>query len=591
MPLRLYQQRAFDAALKFTRKSTQSCVIDAATGAGKSHIIAALAEAVHELSKKRVLILAPRSKLVEQNVKKYRATGHKCSIYSASAGSKCLRYPVVFGTPQTIANSINKFGDYAMVIIDECHGITPTIKKIVESMKKQNPNLRVVGLTATPFRLGTGYIYSCDINDVMLDEKQAINPYFYKCIYKIDANELIRDGYLTSPVVGSVKQHYDTSKLVLLPTGKYSTDSVEEAFIGHGRLTSQIIVDVVFAAKDRKAVLFFASTIKHAEEIMSSLPENNSRLITSQTKEKEKQGIYRDFDAMKFKYLVNVDMLTTGFDAPHIDVIALLRHTESAALLQQIIGRGLRLYEGKKDCIILDYAENIENHYANDNLFESNIKTTKKTSEHDLIKVKCPLCQKENNFILKPNPNEFNINENGFFIDLDGHVIDDLGNKLSAHFGRRCKHIHKTNNGYRQCEYRWENKTCPTCLAENDIAAKYCSKCNGELVNPNDKLNSTAYKLNYSDQYKTEHVIAWKKRNTLTRHGSPCLIVEYTTVSTKFSIWYLPKDSRRMPFVIYDVFCKQTNNGQIMPTTITYRKNPSGFYEILAYNKKVDEND
>ena len=131
--LRDYQQTAHDAILKWIRKTSEPCCIEAATGAGKSHIIAALAETVNRISNgKHVLCLAPSAELVIQNSEKYEATGNKFSIFSASAGSKSLRHPVVFGTPLTVANRIRKFGSqFAMVIIDECHGMTPTIKKLL----------------------------------------------------------------------------------------------------------------------------------------------------------------------------------------------------------------------------------------------------------------------------------------------------------------------------------------------------------------------------------------------------------------------------------------------------------------------------
>lgn len=593
MPLRPYQQQAYESAIDFIRKSTQPCLIDAATGAGKSHIIAAIAEKIHAISKKRVLILAPRSKLVKQNVEKYRATGSKCSIYSASAGSKCLRYPVVFGTPQTVHNSIDRFGkDYALIIIDEAHGITPTIKKIIASIQEQNPNVRVVGLTATPYRLGSGYIYARTVDGVMFDESQAKTTYFHQCVYKINAQELIHDGYLTPPVIGEVgNQHYDITELELLPNGKFSADSVDRAFAGQGRLTSYIVADVVAKSQDRQGVMFFAATIKHAEEIMASLPPALSRLITGDVKEKERDKIYDDFNAKRFKYLVNVDVLTTGFDASHVDVIALLRHTESVALLQQIIGRGLRLDDEKEDCLVLDYAENLETHCPDGDLFTPKIlaRTGEKSSTQQ---VKCPLCHGINEFAARPNPEGFEISENGIFLDLDGQpVLDDNGNEYPAHFGRRCKQIYINirTNQYEQCDHRWAHKVCDECGTENDIAARYCSNCKGELIDPNEKLK-IEYKKMKNDPYQiqTDRVLKWEKRDSVTRNGQPCLIVEYVTENRTFPIWYMPGDSRKKPFTNYMGFLDATNHGETQPETITYRKEQSGFFKIFAYNRPED---
>ena len=118
--LRPYQQDAHDAIIQWVKRSRAFCMIEAATGSGKSHIIAAVAKTIHEYSNgKHVLCLAPSSELVVQNHEKYLATGNPASIFSASAGKVSLRHPVVFGTPMTVKNRINKFGDqFAMVIMN-----------------------------------------------------------------------------------------------------------------------------------------------------------------------------------------------------------------------------------------------------------------------------------------------------------------------------------------------------------------------------------------------------------------------------------------------------------------------------------------
>ena len=118
MTLRPYQQAAHDAAWTHAKTSLDPCLIEAATGAGKSHIIAALAENIHSHTGKRVLCLAPSAELVVQNREKYLASGHKASMFSASAGAKELRHPVVFGSPLTVKNRISRFKDgYAAVIV------------------------------------------------------------------------------------------------------------------------------------------------------------------------------------------------------------------------------------------------------------------------------------------------------------------------------------------------------------------------------------------------------------------------------------------------------------------------------------------
>jgi DNA repair protein RadD len=193
--LRPYQQEAVDAAMAHIRSTISSCVIILPTGAGKSMVVAELAARIYEMSKKRVLCIAPTGELVTQNRSKYLLTGEPASMFSAKAGPKNLRHPVVFGSPVTIKNSIEMFGDkYGAVIIDECDGITPTIKFIINEIRRRNPKLRTIGMTATPYRLGTGYIYKEHYIDGPTDEETAIEPYYDKVVYELEAKFLIDNG-------------------------------------------------------------------------------------------------------------------------------------------------------------------------------------------------------------------------------------------------------------------------------------------------------------------------------------------------------------------------------------------------------------
>jgi len=206
--LRPYQQEAHDKIVAWIKKTTEPCMIEAATGAGKSHIIAELAKTVHEMSGKHVLCIAPSKELVEQNHAKYPGDA---SFFSASVGIKCREHPVVFGTPVTVLNSIERFGnEIAMIIIDECHGITPTIRKIIDRIP--NHNMRVVGMSATPYRLGSGYVFKQWENG----GQAGTNGFFTRCVYRIRAHELIDQGYLTPPVIGDLNaESYKTKHLQL----------------------------------------------------------------------------------------------------------------------------------------------------------------------------------------------------------------------------------------------------------------------------------------------------------------------------------------------------------------------------------------
>jgi len=314
--LRQYQQQAHDKIVGFIKSSREPCLIEAATGAGKSHIIAELAKTIHAMSGgKSVLCLCPSKELVEQNAEKYEETGNKCSIFSASAGKVSLRYPVVFGTPGTVKNKLSRFGDrFGLIVLDEAHGITPTIITIIDAIRERNPNVRVVGLTATPYRLGTGYIYKLDENDNPVPDFKTRDPYFTKLVDRITARYLLDLGFLTPVKIGKIGAgHYDTSGFELNRQGKYDSASVDRAYHGHGRLTAQIVADVVAQSQNRKGVLLFCATVQHAKEAFASLPPELSAIVDGDTEKGERDSIVKKFKLGEIKYLVSVAVFTTGF--------------------------------------------------------------------------------------------------------------------------------------------------------------------------------------------------------------------------------------------------------------------------------------
>ena len=588
MKLRPYQQAAADAAIAWIKKSTESCVIEAETGAGKSLMIAAIAKTFYEISGKHVLCTAPNVDLVRQNTEKYLATGNKASIFSASIG-KSLRYPVVFGTPITIHNQIEKFGaKFGLICIDECHGITPTIQKIIEEIRVKNPNLRVIGLSATPFRLGSGLIYAIDEHGKPSPEKQCVDPYFAKKVFTIGGRELIDQGYLTKPIIGAIHgDHYDTINMRINSMGKFYQEDIDRAYEGQNRKTASIIADIIAQAKNRNGVMVFAATVKHAMECMESLPPELSRMIGGDinTKKEQRKKLVNDFKQQKYKYLVSVGTMTTGVDFTHVDLIALMRATESIGLLKQCIGRGLRLHEGKTDCLVLDYAENIERHCGEDgDIFNPKISAKKASGGGEGLSVICPSCETENEFTARPNPDGFKMDSSGYFLDLMGERIDTPYGPMPSHMGRRCFGMQLVLGKLERCLYRWSPKKCPHCFADNDIAARYCSECRGEIVDPNNSLIDI-YKPAVKDPYQqqTERVIAWHTKKAKSKKDEDMLIVNYITENKKLVIFYLVRRPE------YAELVKATNGGETKPETLTYIKDvKTGYYRALAYNQQED---
>jgi len=588
--LRPYQQRAYEAAIEYLRTDTRPGLIEAATGAGKSHIIASIAQTIHEMSGgKHVLSLAPSKELVEQNRAKFLATGQPASMFSSSAGSKCLRHPVVFATPGTVANAVHRFGSwFAAVQLDEAHRTTPTVRSIVDHMRAQNPRLRVLGLTATPFRLDSGYIYDTDDHGNAVEQAEA--PYFHRLVSRVTAQELIHAGYLTPPVVGVSGESYETDNLERTSTGLFKHAPAVE---GWGRKTSRIVAEIVDYSRHRNGVLLFAATRNHAREVLASLPPDQSAFIDGTLHKKERERVIRTFLARGFKYLVNVDILTTGFDAAHIDVIALLRKTESASLMQQMIGRGLRLYPGKHDCLVLDYARNLEYHCPDGDLFNPEITAPKKKTNTEIVTAQCPWCASANRFTAAYNAEGYGVNDEGYFTDLDGNPIpvdsgtDSNGNHwMPAHHGRRCTGIDRYGE---RCGYRWTSRVCDHCGTNNDVTARRCESCGHELIDPNEKLiGEHARALTDPTAEATVSVRAWNVSDTVSKAGNPMYRVTYHTDRGTIVAFYPYASRGQLAQRRWRHFNEQTHTGTVRPNTITcYRDKSTGFWVITNYNQEV----
>lgn len=604
MTLRDYQEDAVNIAIDWIKTRKDSAIMDLATGSGKSHIIAALANWFNSKTGLKVLCLAPSQELIEQNHAKYLLTGSPASIYCASI-NKSLAHNVVFGSPLTVLNGIERFCEnFALVIIDEAHGITPTIKEIIENLKRKQKNLRIIGLSATPYRLGDGYIYAYDEKGNPVPDGETRGPYFHQLICRVTAKYLIGRGFLTPPTTNQTHEHYDTAHLKIVG-GKFDVKEVEQAFEGRGRLTSAIVQDIVENSANKMGVIIFAATVNHAKEVMESLPKNNSEMIVSGTKNRKK--IIAKFKKMEFKYLVNVGVLTTGFDAEHIDHVAILRATESVGLLQQIIGRGLRLHENKTHCLVSDYARNIERHCPDGDIFNPKIKASYK-GEQEPIEVECPSCKSINQFSLRKNKEEFKIDKNGYFTDLAGQRIIDLetGQEFPAHYGRRCLGQIIENKIASRCEYKWSFKECFSCSHQNDIAARYCEKCKEEIIDPNEKLRLEKQKMK-DDPYSvsTDKVLSWRVQDWLSKSGNRTLKIDYTTECATFPLWYSPESNSQKSKFLWRNLCLSTVGETLStideymekintflaekPKTITVRKNKeTKFYEAFGHNLPED---
>jgi len=520
--LRTYQQEAVDRTLNYFRKQRSPAVIVLPTGAGKSLVIAELAK----IATGRVLVLAHVKELVEQNHLKYESYGLQAGIYSAGLNQKDSEQKVIFGSIQSVAKAKDAFFmDFTLVIIDECHrvGLEPESQyaKVIHQLEQNNPRICILGLTATPYRLGLGWIYNYALSGEMKTQELR---FFKHCIYDLPLEYMIRNKYLTPPVKVDIPvTSYDFSELI--EGGQsYTMAQLEEALHKQRRLTPLIIKNIIDITQSdqRQGVMIFSSTVKHAQEIMDHLPPRQARLVVGTTELSERDQIVNDFKQKAFKYLVNVSVLTTGFDAPHVDVIAILRPTESVSLYQQIIGRGLRLDADKKDCLVLDYTG------MGHSIFSPEIGEKKTAAKSVAVQVPCPEC--------------------GFVNDFWG-IVDDDGN-LVEHYGRKCRggDVNAKTYEFTPCNYRFRFKICTQCSAENDITARDCSSCGSVLIDPDTKLKQA--RLSKDAHVLTPDSIEMLER--VDKKGTPYLQVKYYDYDAQFvaEIHYLNNQTSLKKFTI-----------------------------------------
>lgn len=566
---RYYQTEAFDASLKWMKSNSDPCLIIKAMGAGKSVTIAMIANALHKLSGgKRVLCLCPSKELTQQNYKKFIAIGGQASIYSASI-SKSMRHAVVFATEQSFVKIAENFRDqFCAIIPDEAHKITDTFLEIYRILKDGNPNLRVCGLTATAYQNSKGYIYEMDENNVIVQD--AIDPFYKKVVYRKEANELIDEGYLTPPLIGAVNSHYETSGLTL-KNGKFDEKQLASLFENQS-VTAKICQDILIKTQDRKRCLLFATSIKHAEEIQGLVP--NCGLVSGKTPKTEREAILKQFADGDIKYLVNVAILTTGYDLPILDAIAILRPTESAGLYQQIIGRGTRLADDKENFLILDYTDNIPQFFdGKDSVFEPNIKAYGSKPSVQ-IEVACPECGTKQEHAKRNGYETWD--EFGYVTDLTGDLVEPL---IPSHYGRRCTGVVlKGRNQYERCSYFWAHKTCPCCQEKNDIAAKNCSSCGYMLINPEQKLNEQAYIMQVGDTLTTNvHKMEVENKGKIA-------IVKFYTAHQNIMCKMYPNHENHFISLTWRKFNKATQGGTVMPTRLTYTLKKDKTCSIQEYH-------
>lgn len=437
MELRWYQAEAVEAVWKHMREGTGNPVVELPTGAGKSLVIAELTRQAVTKWGGRVLILQHVKELIEQNAAELQALCPtiRVGLYSAGLKRREADAPVVVAGIQSVHDKADELGRFDLVLIDEGHLIPESgdgmYRRLLNDLRGDNSHVVLVGLTATPYRTGHGPICSAEglLNAIC---------------YRVSVKTLIAQGFLSKLIGRRAEHEIDTTGLHVR-AGEFIDGEVEERMTAAG-VVEQAAGEIVHQCRDRKACLVFCQTVSHAEQVSAHIlravqvrqlaarmetapardlfdlgadelaapllpivadwlddegkPTDHLRryldtgretvaVLTGQTPSDERAELIRRFKARDLKYLVNVNVLTTGFNAKNVDCVAILRATLSPGLFYQMVGRGFRTCDGKDNCLVLDFSGNIERHGPVDEI----VPNVRGKSNGEAAQKMCPECR------------------------------------------------------------------------------------------------------------------------------------------------------------------------------------------------------
>lgn len=379
MQLRWYQEEAVAAVHEHLRTRSDNPCVEIPTGGGKSAVIAAIASnVVSRSSDGQVVVLAHVKELLEQNMNAIRRVSPDLDVglYSAGLGYRAFANRVVVAGIQSVSRKAYKFPDCQLIIVDEAHLIQPKdngrYSEFIRAVRRQNAAVQVVGLTATPYRTSSGPI--CEKNGIL-----------NHICYSVGIPRLIADGYL-SKLVSKRGLNLDFTGLHML-AGEFVSSEADGLM---GSVVNEAVEELLRLTIDRQSCLIFCQSTSHAAAVQARLRNRDATCGYVDGKSADRAATIADFKSGSLKYLVNINVLTTGFDMPSIDCVALLRPTASPGLYYQMVGRGFRTSPGKSNCLVLDFGGNVERHGPVDAI---TIRTTASAERsREPMAMPCPSC-------------------------------------------------------------------------------------------------------------------------------------------------------------------------------------------------------
>jgi DNA repair protein RadD len=354
--LRPYQIEGLTAIWNYFQNGGKgNPVIAWPTGTGKSIIPATFIMEIMKIwPNQRFLIITHVKELIKQNYDLMMELwpNAPAGIYSAGLKQKDIAFPIIFGGIQSMIKNPAQFGHRDIIIIDEAHLVSSNESSqyltFIATMKIINPYLKVIGMSATPFRMGMGYITENGVFTDIVHDITGLDKF----------NQLIDDGYICPLVPKRTKTELDVSN-VGIQNNEFKANELQAA-VDVDRITEAALKEIIHYGADRKSWLIFASGIEHAEHIADMLDTFGveAAAIHSKKPMEFNDKSIEEFKNFEIQAIVNYGKLTTGFNHPAIDLIGMLRPTLSVPLWIQMLGRGTRPYPNKENCLVLDFARN-----------------------------------------------------------------------------------------------------------------------------------------------------------------------------------------------------------------------------------------
>jgi len=410
MILRPYQEVAVSAASEALDKYKNTLVV-APTGAGKTIMLSALAGKRHKKDKK-ILVLQHRDELVNQNQDKFNSVNEGITTSTVNAELKDWNADAVFAMVQTLSrlNNLSNMPKVDMVVVDEAHHVTAeTYQRIIDHAKKHNKDVEVVGFTATPNR----------------GDKKGLREVFTNCSHQIEISTLINEGYLVRPRTFVIDVGVQDDLRNVRKTISDFDMSEVEAIMNRRAINKRVVEEWCERAYDRKTVVF-CSTIKHAKDLCEEfvMVGVEAKYVTGDTPRDEREEILHSLAHGDVQVVVNVAVLTEGFDAPPVSCVVLTRPCSFKSTMVQMIGRGLRTVNPeefpnliKTDCVVMDFGTSVLTHGSLDDPVDLDGKDGKPGEAPTKV---CPNCKSTVPLSVKECPIcAYDFSESGDGIDAE----------------------------------------------------------------------------------------------------------------------------------------------------------------------------